>query len=724
MCVYEKYEKLWVSLFVVGGRMPFFLRKAISAGPFRFNLSKSGIGLSVGVKGLRFGLLGPRGNYIYAGRGGLYYRKSLNRAGQRVRQPPPSQDGGAGPPPTSLPPPDYQEPSVEMVEVDSGDVLAMRDSRFGEVLDEINSKQKQIAYATILGVGVGAVGLGVLALSSEVGVIVLLLAFPAWAIGRWVDSYKRKSVLFYNLDDDAAKAYEAMTHAFDEMMSCAGKWHIEAKGAIDDLVTWKRNAGASHFMKRKSADLAYATPKVIASNIKPPSVQFGRQSVYFFPDAAFVIDGKQVGAISYDNLSIHSEASQSIEEETVPYDAKVIRHAWKYPNKSGGPDQRFSNNYQIPVCLYELAQFGSTSGLNELLEFSRTGVVAPFANAIKNLALQMGGQAAKDRLQLVQKAHQMLVDTKVDFFKRLKESTNLSDELAGMREKIFSSFDYLVTGALCTIASADGPINAKEADVLNLLLGVQRNEMQYNEFLKSIKATDIPKVFGSIIGVAVQLGGVEQGTNYDPQNDSVVKCLEALGQAVSSADGDINQSELASLSNFTAIAQSKAAEIARKIQSQTDADTGNSAPVASTPPIEEAPVTAQPQSAAFVSGDGGYQFEVVGESHYQAELERIVGGRTEDSARYQCVAILTPEPDNPYDPHAVCLSINGEKVAHLSRDWAAKFNAALAANGYAQAACNALIVGGWERGGDRGHFGIKLDIALPLDFKPTAPHSN
>ena len=68
------------------------------------------------------------------------------------------------------------------------------------------------------------------------------------------------------------------------------------------------------------------------------------------------------------------------------------------------------------------------------------------------------------------------------------------------------------------------------------------------------------------------------------------------------------------------------------------------------------------------------------------------------------------------------MTVNGRTVAHLSRDWAAKFNAALASNGYAQASCNALIVGGWERGGDRGHFGIKLDIALPLDLKPTAPH--
>lgn len=56
--------------------MGFYLRKSISVGPLRFNLSKSGIGVSAGVKGLRFGV-GPRGNYIHMGRGGLYYRATL-----------------------------------------------------------------------------------------------------------------------------------------------------------------------------------------------------------------------------------------------------------------------------------------------------------------------------------------------------------------------------------------------------------------------------------------------------------------------------------------------------------------------------------------------------------------------------------------------------------------------------------------------------------------------
>jgi HIRAN domain len=342
---------------------------------------------------------------------------------------------------------------------------------------------------------------------------------------------------------------------------------------------------------------------------------------------------------------------------------------------------------------------------------------------------------AELQIDAAQKTHQMLLDTKADFFRRFKESPNLSNELVGLRESILSNFDFLVMGFLCSVASADGPINAKEADVLNLLLRFPGSETSdslrsariYNEFLESLnkKDTNIPKLFGSIIGVAIQLGAVEQDTNYDPQNDSVMKCFEALGQAVSSADGDTNQSELASLSNFIAIAQSKAVEIAQKIQSQTDAGS-NSEAVAAMPPMKQSVTnqksTPQSQSGAFVSGDGSYRFEVVGESYYQVELERVVGGRTEDSARYKCVAILTPEPDNPYDPHAVCVTVDGFKVAHLSRDWAAKFNAVLASSRYAQAACNALIVGGWDRGGDdRGHFGIKLDIILPLDLKPTAP---
>jgi len=66
--------------------MPLYIRKSVSVGPFRFNLSKSGLGVSIGVKGFRLGA-GPRGNYIHVGRGGLYYRQTLGRR-TRARQRP------------------------------------------------------------------------------------------------------------------------------------------------------------------------------------------------------------------------------------------------------------------------------------------------------------------------------------------------------------------------------------------------------------------------------------------------------------------------------------------------------------------------------------------------------------------------------------------------------------------------------------------------------------
>src|SRR5205823_6815013 len=57
--------------------MGLYLRKSVSVGPLRFNLSGSGIGVSCGIPGLRIGT-GPRGNYISAGRGGIYYRKTFS----------------------------------------------------------------------------------------------------------------------------------------------------------------------------------------------------------------------------------------------------------------------------------------------------------------------------------------------------------------------------------------------------------------------------------------------------------------------------------------------------------------------------------------------------------------------------------------------------------------------------------------------------------------------
>jgi Protein of unknown function (DUF4236) len=66
--------------------MGFFFRKSFKFGPLRVNLSKSGIGVSAGVKGARIST-GPRGTELNLGRKGIYYRKKLGSKAHDISSP-------------------------------------------------------------------------------------------------------------------------------------------------------------------------------------------------------------------------------------------------------------------------------------------------------------------------------------------------------------------------------------------------------------------------------------------------------------------------------------------------------------------------------------------------------------------------------------------------------------------------------------------------------------
>jgi hypothetical protein len=113
--------------------------------------------------------------------------------------------------------------------------------------------------------------------------------------------------------------------------------------------------------------------------------------------------------------------------------------------------------------------------------------------------------------------------------------------------------------------------------------------------------------------------------------------------------------------------------------------------------------------------NGGMQFDadVVGESHYQAALDAICGGRTEEGHEFETVATVARDDENGYDRHAVRVEIRGLLVGYLSRDDAKAFRKLLKLAGVPDVciACPALIRGGWDRGGrDKGHYGVKLDL--------------
>jgi HIRAN domain len=123
-----------------------------------------------------------------------------------------------------------------------------------------------------------------------------------------------------------------------------------------------------------------------------------------------------------------------------------------------------------------------------------------------------------------------------------------------------------------------------------------------------------------------------------------------------------------------------------------------------------------PKERGVVAGDDEFQFHVVGSSYHQTTLEDICGGRTREGVHRYCAALLSPQPDNRYDRHAIAVMIHGQEVGFLDREDARDFGRILHQAGFADAACEALIVGGWYRGGhDWGYFGVRLNACLPFN---------
>lgn len=62
--------------------------------------------------------------------------------------------------------------------------------------------------------------------------------------------------------------------------------------------------------------------------------------------------------------------------------------------------------------------------------------------------------------------------------------------------------------------------------------------------------------------------------------------------------------------------------------------------------------------------EGDFDLEVVGEASYRQNLRSLFGA---DEGRRYFQAELCPEPDNPHDPNAVKVLIDGKTVGYLSR---------------------------------------------------------
>jgi hypothetical protein len=170
--------------------MAWYLRKSVKIGLVRFNLSKSGIGTSIGAKGFRVGVRPNGKSYIHAGRYGLYYRQELGGG------------AGGGRSTPQIPSQTYVEPqrpgTIEYTTASSQELVPQSRK---DLLDKLNQAYKTIRLDYVCGVIAFFTSLIAFQAKPLVGLMVSLLCTGAvFLVARW-ESKRRTIVLDYYFED-------------------------------------------------------------------------------------------------------------------------------------------------------------------------------------------------------------------------------------------------------------------------------------------------------------------------------------------------------------------------------------------------------------------------------------------------------------------------------------------------------------------------------------------
>lgn len=383
--------------------MPLYFRDSISFGPFRINLSKSGIGMSAGIKGFRVGA-GPRGHYIHAGVSGIYYRKTLRGIGakQKADHSDASSKGSLALQKKQVAPTYQTQDGVLMRRILSSGAEELQDASRADTIVSLNEACQRVGFLMpVVCIGGGIAVLLAMSPALQMGAVVVgaITAFFAIIAAR-ADLSRRNVVMAYQLEEDAEKTFRVLVDALDDLGRSDGLWYVDASGDVNNLTAWKRNAGASQLVSKHKTSVNYDAPPGVQSNITPPSLKVQGKVLYFMPDCILVREGKVYGSVSYSDLRLATRPSRFIVHDVVPRDAEVVGSTWKHPNKNGGPDRRFNDNRELPICLFEELGIISSKGLKALVMASSRRSVNRTESALNLIAKSTHETKVTDQIAL------------------------------------------------------------------------------------------------------------------------------------------------------------------------------------------------------------------------------------------------------------------------------------------------------------------------------------
>lgn len=332
--------------------------KSFKMGPLRLNLSGSGIGASVGIRGARVSL-GPRGTYVTLSGLGFRYQKKLKTSPSSSLE--------------SVPNGTTSQPLAPFAAgeglIATASVSQLQDSSPEESLAEIQKRAERYNWFQIY-LGMAALALLCLVILELNPLLVpASLVFSIGAVGVYLwDRDRRTTRLIYDVDNPALLERLAICSAVGSALSESHRlWHVYFNIRTQDR---KRNAGASSLVRRTRIHCVARPLPTIECNVEPWSIPAGPQRILFLPDRLLVHEGGRFAGVPYHELAVSIEQTSFVEAESVPLDAQVVGQTWRFVNKSGGPDRRFNNNRQLPVVAYFEVRLQSRGGMHVVFQAS------------------------------------------------------------------------------------------------------------------------------------------------------------------------------------------------------------------------------------------------------------------------------------------------------------------------------------------------------------------
>jgi len=184
-----------------------------------------------------------------------------------------------------------------------------------------------------------------------------------------------------DIDSKIETQYARLLDSYKEMLSSTKIWDVTSSVSVDRA---KTRSAASSAITRRPVKFGFNNIDIVKS--KYDALHFENANggdLYIYPAFIAVVDAhKKFGLVDIRELDFNFHSQKFLEEEKVPSDAQLEGYTWAKVNKSGGPDKRYKDNHQIPICLYGEFSLTSNSGLNESYMLSNNEKSEKFASAM------------------------------------------------------------------------------------------------------------------------------------------------------------------------------------------------------------------------------------------------------------------------------------------------------------------------------------------------------